>query len=86
MRETDRLLREAHEWVQAAGVSVSVSRVNRTVKKWLHGQPDCTFGAFLSRSLPLNGEQVREINARYVRAYRDPTGDTAVANVMRSIQ
>lgn len=84
----DDLIRDANLLMQACGLVRSRSWVSRTVRTYLRstvrGLP---FGQVLASELELNARQRADMMARsefrYVLEYRDPTGETAVARVMR---
>ena len=76
---------EAQRVLLAAGIHKSPSWVARTVRQYPGGLP---FGVWLLVMAAANGEQsarVRErADLRYLLEYADPTGETAVRNVMAS--
>ena len=83
------LIRDAQRILYAAGVHRSASWVARTVRQYIthvsgKGFP---FGAYLVNRVQLNAEQRHAIRSRpdlaYVLDYADPTGETAVRNVMK---
>lgn len=82
------LTRDAHLLLDACGVQRSPSWVSRTVRDFLasdlRGMP---FGMFLTARVELNSMQRRALaeraDLRYILSYADPTGETAVRNVMR---
>ncbi|HEY4267242.1 MAG TPA: hypothetical protein VGM94_03525 [Galbitalea sp.] len=84
----ESLLREGALFLEAAGVHRSVSWLRRTVRKFsasaVGGMP---FGMFLAAQLELNSRQTgflaERADLRYLLSYADPTGETAVRNVMR---
>jgi hypothetical protein len=83
------LLRDASRLLSACGVHRSGSWILRTVSDYCErvehtGYP---FGPWLVARIQLNSqERVRAMNdpeVRYCLEYSDPTGETAVRNVMR---
>ena len=85
----EMLIREAQQILYAAGVHRSASWVARTVRQYVShvsgkGFP---FGVYLVNRVQLNAEQRLAIRSRpdlaYVLDYADPTGETAVRNVMK---
>ena len=85
---TEGLSREAGRLLAACGVERSRAWVSRIVRDYLSsistGYP---FGAYLLNRVELNSEQRRVALANSELAsflnYADPTGETAVRNVMR---
>lgn len=83
------LIRDADRILTWCGVGKSGGWVLRTVRQYLHhaapkGMP---FGAYLLHRVELTAEQRRRAMAnpdtQYLLCYSDPTGETAVRNVMR---
>lgn len=85
----ESLLRDANLLLTACGVTRSGSWLNRTIRDFmsapLAGLP---FGMFLMARVDLNAAQRRRLaeraDLRYLLTYADPTGETAVRNVMRA--
>ena len=84
----ETLIRDAHRLLAACGVERGPKWVSSTVRQYLHrvsgnGFP---FGAYLLNQVELNAEQRRVVLANPDLAcqldYRDPTGETAVRNVL----
>jgi len=91
MKGTQDLVNAAHAALERAGLRMSPSKVSRLVRIYqrevaANGFP---FLRFLANQLALTDEQQREVGRQLedYRAYShklpDPTGETAVANVMR---
>jgi hypothetical protein len=85
----ETLIKHAHKLLCACGIQMSPSKVSRLVREYRHrvernGFP---FEAFLVNSVQLTAQQRRQPLANpdiaRVIAYADPTGETAVNNVMR---
>ena len=84
----ETLTRDAHRLLASCGVERAASWVKRTVRDYLSsigtGYP---FGAYLLNRVELNSEQRRVVLANSELAsflnYADPTGETAVRNVMK---
>jgi len=85
----ETLIRDAHRLLAACGIERCPAWVSSTVRQYLHrvsatGYP---FGAYLMNQVELNSEQRRTALANSELAsflnYADPTGETAVRNVMR---
>jgi hypothetical protein len=84
----ESLIRDAHLLMQACGIHRSPSWAARTVRTFVqssvHGLP---FGDYLAARLQLNAQQRADLLARSefarVISYADPTGETAVRNVMK---
>lgn len=79
-QERDRLVRDADRLLGHAGVEVSVSRLRRLARTYQARVADkgIAFPDFLVNSVRMDAEAQRR-----VISYRDPTGETAVRNVMR---
>ena len=86
---TDSLCREASALLEACGIGRSRSWVSRTVRDYqvrvqLTGYP---FAAWLLNRVQLNAEQrlriLHDPELAYLLAYADPTGETAVRNIVR---
>lgn len=77
-------VRMAHSILAAAGVQLSPSKVNRLARDFVRTDPPCTFRTYLSR----NVAAVRSLPALPARRgaveWLDPTGETAVHNVLRA--
>lgn len=85
----ETLIRDAHRLLAACGIERGPAWVSSTVRQYLHrvsanGFP---FGAYLLNQVELNSEQRRVALANPEMAsflnYADPTGETAVRNVLR---
>lgn len=86
-RTPEALLRVAATLLQAAGVERSPSWLSRTVRAYLASPVDTMpFGAYLVARVDLNEQQRRRLaeraDLRYLLSYRDPTGETAVHNLL----
>lgn len=83
----ETLIRDTHSLLEAAGIHRSPNWVIKTVRSYLRstvrGLP---FGQVLAAELQLTAQQRAQLAARsdlrYVLEYRDPTGETAMRNVM----
>lgn len=87
-KKRDAAIAAAHLALQESGVAMSASKVARLVAKFdrLAGRGR-TFHEFIVREAELPSVAVRRLLAHpewhRVVAYSDPTGETAVNNVMR---
>lgn len=86
----EQLFREAGRLLAACGVAQSGAWILRTVRDYSSSRAASSgfpFGAYLMTRVQLNAEQRRTILANsdlaYVLEYADPTGETAVRNVIR---
>ena len=84
----ETLNRDAHRLLAACGVERAASWVKRTVRDYLSGiSAGYPFGAYLMNRVELNAEQRRMALTNSELAcllnYADPTGETAVRNVMK---
>lgn len=85
----ENLNRHAHKLLTNCGVHMSPSKVSRLVRDFKRRveQNGYPFEAFLVNSVQLSAEQRRKALANpdiaRVIGYCDPTGETAVANVIR---
>lgn len=83
------LIKAAHAVLDRAGVHMSPSRVSRTVRQYRHQvEPNgLPFLHYLATAFGLSERQRRGVLAdpelARVIAYADPTGETAVNNVLR---
>jgi len=81
----ETLIRETHAAIERTGVRLSPSMVVRLCRDYVNlvagkGVP---FGAYLANAVLLNASQRRAFDAVYYRlTYADPTGESAVRNVM----
>lgn len=82
---------DAIRLLDACGLAVRANWISRTVRDYLrhsqwHGIP---FGAYLLARVQLNAEQRRRAmtdpELANLLSYSDPTGETAVRNVMRTV-
>jgi len=85
---TEGLSRDAGRLLAACGVERSRAWVSRTVRDYTSHVSDAyPFGAYLLNRVELNADQRRVALANPEMAcflnYADPTGETAVRNVMR---
>lgn len=85
----EALISHAHKLLANCGIAISPSKVSRMVRKYKHrvennGFP---FEAFLVNTVQLSAQQRRQMLANpdiaSVISYSDPTGETAVNNVVR---
>lgn len=86
---TETLIRYANQVLDTTGVNRSPSWVSRTVRSFQqHASGRMRFGTWLVNRLQLNTEQRIALRSNpdiaYLMTYVDPTGETAVRNVMRS--
>lgn len=83
------LIKAAHAVLDRAGVHMSPSRVSRTVRQYRHQvEPNgLPFFHYLATAFGLSERQRRSVLAdpevAKVIVYADPTGETAVTNVLR---
>jgi len=87
----ETLTRDAHRLLAACGVERAASWVKRTVRDYTSHVGDAfPFGAYLLNRVELNSEQRRVALANSELAsflnYADPTGETAVRNVMKEVR
>ena len=86
----ETLIRDAHTALSNAGIGMSPSKVSRIVRQFKHRVEanGFTFGQFLANAVVMNAEQRRRVLAdpaiARVISYADPTGEAAVANVIRA--
>jgi hypothetical protein len=86
---TENLIRAAHLVLDNCGMTMSPSKVSRLVRDYRrHVAPNgYPFFSFLATAVQLSDEQKRValMNPEIARAvsYADPTGETAVNNVLR---
>jgi len=86
--QQDSLFTEASMILSAVGIDRSASWLTRTIHDFrrsaIEGMP---FGVYLVARVGLNEQQRRAIaeraDLRYILSYADPTGETAVRNLMR---
>ena len=82
-----RLQRDARTLLEACGVDRGGNWVSRTVRDYLAAPVKVPFGLFLAARVELSAEQRRRLaereDLRYLLSYADPTGETAMRNVMR---
>lgn len=87
--DRDRLMVAAHTVLSNCGIEMRPAKVRRLVQTFEHRveRNGVAFFAFLANSVCLSTEQQRRAlaNPDVARAisYADPTGETAVRNVMR---
>lgn len=87
----EELAREAGRLLAACGVDRSRAWVSRIVRDYTSGAigSQFPFGVYLMNRVQLNAEQ-RQValsnpEIAYFLCYADPTGETAVRNVMRKV-
>lgn len=92
----ETLIREAHAWLDSAGVYMSKSKVTRLVRDYknnVEGKGFSFTDFFANKTLIRADERRRALARRQaladpkiarVIAYADPTGETAVNSVMRA--
>jgi hypothetical protein len=86
---TESLVRAAHLILGNWGITMSPSKVSRLVRDYRRNVADngYPFFSFLATAVQLSDEQKRSalMNPEIARAisYADPTGETAVSNVLR---
>lgn len=87
--QTQRLLSDAHLIMANCGVEMTPSKVSRIVRQFEHQaeRNGFTFFDFLANKIELTEQQHRQALANSdiarVISYADPTGETAVANLVR---
>jgi hypothetical protein len=85
----ETLIKHAHKLLADCGITMSPSKVSRLVREFQNrvAQNGFAFEAFLVNSVQLTSEQRRRALANpdiaRVIAYADPTGETAVNNILR---
>jgi hypothetical protein len=85
----ESLVKAAHLVLDNCGISMSPSKVSRLVRTYQYrvAQNGFSFFQFLANAVQLSEEQKRAalLNPDIARAisYADPTGETAVNNVLR---
>lgn len=88
-RDVETLIRDAHVILTNCGVAMSPSKVSRLARafKTRVERNGFAFFDFLANAVQLDEQQRREALANpeiaRVIGYADPTGETAVAHVMR---
>jgi len=86
----ETLTRDAHRLLAACGVERGANWVARTVRDYSSSIAGAgfPFGAYLLNRVQMNAEQRRSAlndpEVAYLLEYADPTGETAVRNVMRT--
>lgn len=83
----ETLIRDTHALMAQAGVRRSANWVTKVVRAYLRSpMRGLPFGHYLARRLELSAPERAALYApsdlRYVLDYTDPTGETAVRNVM----
>ncbi|WP_137160135.1 hypothetical protein [Blastococcus sp. CCUG 61487] len=83
----EQLIRDTHSLLESAGIHRSPNWVAKMVRSYLRSTvAGLPFGQVLAAKLQLTAQQRVELEARselrYVLEYSDPTGETAVRNVM----
>lgn len=86
----ETLIRDAHIALINAGVHMSPSKVSRLVRQYKQRVEanGYSFGEFLANAVVMSADQRRRVMvdpavARVI-SYADPTGESAVTNVMRA--
>lgn len=88
--DTESLLRVAYVVLENCGAQMSHGKIQRTVRRYQdsHHGHGLSFFYYLAAMVRLDAEQQRAMLANpdiaRVIAYADPTGETAVRNVMRA--
>lgn len=86
VQTTDRLIRDTHALLSRAGIPAGRSKVSRVVRAW-SGPLAVTpaFVDYLARRLAMTTRQRAAVSEEHRRVvgYADPTGESAVRNVMR---
>lgn len=81
------LLRDTRALLEACGCSRGGNWISRTVRDYLAAPIRVPFGMFVTAALQLSEQQRQRLAARddlrYLMSYSDPTGETAIRNVMR---
>lgn len=75
-------IRLAHGILTAAGVALSSSKVTRLSRDYMTARPPVSFRAYVVRNARGNVASLPLPVARHGVEWLDPTGDTAVRNVM----
>ncbi len=84
----ESLTRDAHRLLDACGIARSPKWVQRVVRDYCSASASgLPFGMYLANRVELNAQQRQAIldrsDLRYLLEYADPTGETAVRNVLR---
>lgn len=81
--EVQAAVNQVHQWLVQAGVRWSPSKVSKTVRQYNYQvrSSGMSLGRYVAGQLQQAGNSAAA--ARFL-TYADPTGETAVANVMRS--
>ncbi len=84
----EALTRDAHRLLDACGITRSPKWVQRTVRDYCSASASgLPFGMYLANQVELNAQQRQAVldraDLRYLLEYADPTGETAVRNVLR---
>lgn len=81
--KTEALVRFANDLMDRIGANRSQSWVSRQVRNYVKSGRGL-FGPYLLKRLQISDERrERDPELAYLLAYADPTGETAVRNVMR---
>lgn len=87
VQTTDHLIRDTNLMLSRAGLRLGPSKVARLARSWLGplSADGDEYVAYLAAHLRLTVRQRHDVAEQYRRviAYADPTGETAVANVLR---
>lgn len=81
------LVRDARLLLEATGVARGSNWISRAVRDYLAAPVRIPFGLFLSARVELSALQRRVLaeraDLRYLLSYADPTGESAVRNVLK---
>ena len=84
----ESLTRDAHRLLDACGIARSPKWIQRVVRDYCSASASgLPFGMYLTNRVELNAQQRQVVldrdDLRYLLEYVDPTGETAVRNVLR---
>lgn len=82
----ESLIRDTSAVLERIGVSMAPSKVIRLCRDYINivANKDIAFVDYLANAVTLNASQRRAFDEEYYRlTHADPTGETAVRNVMR---
>lgn len=82
----EQAIRDAHGILASAGVRLGVSKVTRLARDFIRLQPPVTFATYLARNTASSVDAIStRPNNRHGIEWADPTGETAVRNVMEAV-
>lgn len=82
----EQAIRDAHGILAGAGVRLGVSKVTRLARDFIRLQPQVTFATYLAQNTASSVAAIStRSNNRHGIEWADPTGETAVHNVMEAV-